>query len=76
MGLLMSDTVLIDPLLDEILRLPDGLGEWAYTLEMSRDAYEYQATASTEWPRPFTGSPRWPVAGPTAGWSARSPGRS
>jgi hypothetical protein len=47
MGLLMSDTVLIDPLLDETTRLRDGLGEWAYALEMSRDAYGDEAADST-----------------------------
>jgi len=29
MGLLMSDTVLIDPMLDDTRRLLDGLSEWA-----------------------------------------------
>jgi hypothetical protein len=48
MGLLMSDRVLIDPLLDETLRRWDDLGDWAYTLEMSRDVYEFGSADSTE----------------------------
>jgi len=42
MGLLLSDTVLLDPLLDETLRLRDGLGAWAYTPDAVHDAYEHE----------------------------------
>ena len=48
MGLLLSDTTLIDPMLDETLRLRDGLGEWAYDLDVARDAYGYEAADSTD----------------------------
>ena len=48
MGLLMSDTVLIDPLRDETPRLRDGLGVWAYVLEAARDIYEHEAADLTE----------------------------
>jgi len=47
MGLLMSDTMLIDPLLDETLRLLDGLSEWAYTLDATRDRYEHETVEPT-----------------------------
>ena len=40
MGLLMSDTMLIDPLLDETLRLLDSLRELAYAHDARRDSYE------------------------------------
>jgi hypothetical protein len=55
MGLLMSDTVLIDPLLDEMLRLRDGLGAWAYALDLARDPYEHEAADLTERTRPSRG---------------------
>jgi hypothetical protein len=42
MGLLLSDTVLLDPLLDETLRLRDGMGAWAYAPEVAIDAYEHE----------------------------------
>jgi hypothetical protein len=48
MGLLLSDTVLIDPLLDETMRLRDGLGEWAYALDIAGDPYDYEAADPTE----------------------------
>ena len=48
MGLLMSDTVLIDPLLDETLRLRDGLGAWAYAPEVASDPYDCEAADPTE----------------------------
>ena len=38
MGLLLSDTTLLDPLLDETLRLRDGLGAWAYAMDVVGDA--------------------------------------
>jgi len=48
MGLLLSDTLLIDPLLDDTLRLRDGLGEWAHELDIARDLSEYEVADSTE----------------------------
>jgi hypothetical protein len=48
MGLLMSDTVLIDPMLDDTLRLRDGLGAWAYALDVARDPYEHEVTDLSE----------------------------
>ncbi len=44
MGLLLSDTVLLDPLLDETLRLRDGLGGWESKLPAAYDLYEHEAT--------------------------------
>lgn len=38
MGLLMSDTVLLDPLLDETMWLRDGLREWPSVQDVVRDA--------------------------------------
>ena len=46
MGLLLSDTVLIDPLLDDTMRLRDGLGAWAYETDAPRDRYEREAADS------------------------------
>ena len=48
MGLLLSDTVLTDPMLDDTLRLRDGLGERAYSPDARRDAYEHEAAAPAE----------------------------
>ena len=48
MGLLMSDTVLIDPMLDDTRRLLDGLSEWAYALDAASDRYDYEAADPTE----------------------------
>ena len=41
MGLLMSDTVLIDPMLDETLR--DVPSARAYGLDVASDPHEYEA---------------------------------
>jgi hypothetical protein len=48
MGLLMSDTTLIDPLLDATLWLRDGLSAWASTLDAAHDRYEHEAADPTE----------------------------
>jgi hypothetical protein len=48
MGLLLSDTVLHDSLLDETLRQRDGLGAWAFALDVAGDAYEHEAADSIE----------------------------
>jgi hypothetical protein len=40
MGLMMSDTLLIDPMLDDSRRLLDSLGELSYLTDMARDSYE------------------------------------
>jgi len=42
MGLLLSDTVLTDPLLDATTQLRDGLGAWAYALDLADDPREYE----------------------------------
>ena len=42
MGLLMSDTGLIDPMLDDIAWLRDTVSDWAYAMEADRDACEYE----------------------------------
>ena len=51
MGLLMSDTTLIDLLLDGTLRLRDGLGEWAYALDATCDGDEHGAEDPGRWPQ-------------------------
>ena len=48
MGLLMSDTVLIDPPLDATTQLRDGLGAWAYALDVASDPYDHEAVDPTE----------------------------
>ena len=48
MGLLMSDTLLIDPLLDDTLRLRDGLGAWAYAVGVASDPFDYEAADPSE----------------------------
>jgi hypothetical protein len=48
MGLLMSDTLLIDPMLHDTMRLRDGLGEWAYTSELATDSYEHEVAESAD----------------------------
>jgi hypothetical protein len=55
MGLLISDTMLIDRMLDDTLRLRAGLGAWAYALDVARDAYEHEAAELTERTRPSRG---------------------
>jgi hypothetical protein len=42
MGLLMSDTLLIDPLLDEAMRLLDGFTAWAYAPDDGRDSDDHE----------------------------------
>jgi hypothetical protein len=37
MGLLMSDTMLIDPTLNETMRLLDSLADWAYSPDAGRE---------------------------------------
>jgi hypothetical protein len=44
MGLLLSDTTLIDPLLDDTVWLRDGPGVWAYAPDASSAGYD-QAVA-------------------------------
>jgi hypothetical protein len=42
MGLLMSDTMLIDPMLDDTAWLRASLGAWACGLDVASDRYECQ----------------------------------
>jgi hypothetical protein len=51
MALLMSDATRIDPMLDETLRLRDGLSELAYALDATCDGYEHETADPSEWPR-------------------------
>ena len=51
MRLLVSDSLLPDPLLDETLRLLDGLSELAYALDATCDGHEHEAADPSEWPR-------------------------
>ena len=48
MGLLLSDTMLVDPLLDDTMWLRDGLGAWAYALDVASDPYDHEAVDPTE----------------------------
>jgi hypothetical protein len=48
MGLLMSDTVLIDPMLDDTAWLRESLSEWVHAPDALRDSYEHEAAESTE----------------------------
>ena len=43
MGLLMSDTLLIDPALNETMPLLDSLSELAYANDAARDIHEHEA---------------------------------
>ena len=69
MGLLMPDTMLIDPTLDETMRLLDSLSELACAHDAARDAYEDDGTDLPAWHRTHdlvrrsgaARSPRWPV---------------
>ena len=68
MGLLMSDTMLIDPTLSEKMRLLDSLSELACANTAARDSYEDDGgDLPTCNPRPelvrrsgAVRSPRWP----------------
>jgi hypothetical protein len=51
MGLLMSDSLMPDLLLDEALRLLDGLSELAYAADATCDGDEGEAAGPSEWPR-------------------------
>ena len=51
MGLLMSDSLMPDLMLDEALRLLDGLSELAYAADAACDDHEHEAVDSIEWPR-------------------------
>ena len=52
MGLLMSDSLLPDRLLDAALRLLDGLGELAYAGDATCDGHEHETSDPSKWPRP------------------------
>jgi hypothetical protein len=47
MGLLMSDTMLIDLALDDTTWLRDTLTEWAYEQDAGRDAAEHEVAHPT-----------------------------
>jgi hypothetical protein len=51
MGLLMSDTMLIDPTLDETMRLLDSRSELAYANDAARESYEDDGTDVPAWHR-------------------------
>ena len=50
MRLLMSDSLVPDLVLDEALRLLDGLGELACALDATSDGSEDEAADPSEWP--------------------------
>ena len=47
MGLLMSDTTLIDPTLDDTTWLHESLRDWAHDQDVSRDVAEYEPAYPT-----------------------------
>ena len=47
MGLLMSDTMLIDPGLDDTTWRRESLSEWTYELDAARDVAEREAAHQT-----------------------------
>jgi len=51
MNLLVSDSMPIDPMFEDSVRWQDNLGEYAYSVDLPRDGYEYEATdlASPAW---------------------------
>ena len=49
MGLLMSDTMLIDPTLDETMRLLDNLSDLEYADDAARESYEHDGTDLPAW---------------------------
>ena len=51
MGLLMSDTTMIDPLLDEVIWARDAVGAWAYALDATPDDDERAVAGLSEWTR-------------------------
>jgi len=61
MGLLMSDTLLIDPVLSESVRLLDDLREWPYPSDAAGDANDGDRTDLCAW-MPFHAQPE-PKAG-------------
>ena len=51
MRLLMSDSLKADLMLDEALRLLDGLSELACAADATCDGQEHEVADPTEWPR-------------------------
>jgi hypothetical protein len=47
MGLLFSDTMLIDPMLDDTAWVHDSLREWARASDASRDGTEDEVDGTT-----------------------------
>jgi hypothetical protein len=48
MGLLMSDTMLIDPMLDDTAWLRASLGAWACGPDVASDRYEDESSDSAD----------------------------
>jgi len=49
MGLLMPETMLIDPILDEVMPVQDTVVTRPYSMDVMRDGNEYEATDPTSW---------------------------
>jgi len=47
MGLLVSDTVLIDPTFEDTARWQASLTEYAYATDLPYDGYEYESSESS-----------------------------
>jgi hypothetical protein len=62
MGLLISDTALIDSMLDEPFCFQDNLVEYVYAGDSVRDEHEHEVSNPTAWPSLLTWLQR-PMAG-------------
>jgi hypothetical protein len=60
MGLLMSDTTLIDPILDDMCRLQDSLVEYVYATDLVCDESESEASEPTAEPTSWPLLLIWP----------------
>jgi hypothetical protein len=61
MGLLISDTMLIDPMLDDTTWLRDSLGAWAYALDVASNRHEDESSDSPTEIAPSRDWMRWPL---------------
>ena len=59
MGLLMSETMLIDPLLDKTVWSRDAMGAWAYAPDATYGGDRHEAADLSEWPRLSVLSAAW-----------------
>jgi hypothetical protein len=48
MGLLMSDAMPLDPMIDDLTWLRNTVRNWDYAMDSARDTYEYEMAEPTE----------------------------